>query len=51
MATYFSYSNFEHLEIKEKSVYAMICRTELKKDPNLIQKIDEFFSDNYEYFD
>jgi hypothetical protein len=51
MATYFSYTNFEHIEIKEKSVYMMICRTELDKDENLIRKIENFFSDNYAYFD
>jgi hypothetical protein len=51
MATYFSYVHFEHIEIKEKSAYMMICRTELEKDRDLIQKIEYFFSDNYVYFD
>jgi hypothetical protein len=51
MATYFSYTNFEHIEIKEKSAYVMIRRTELEKDRDLIQKIECFFSDNYDYFD
>jgi hypothetical protein len=51
MATYFSYANFEHIEIKEKSAYMIICRAELEKDRNLIHKIEKFFSDNYDYFD
>jgi hypothetical protein len=51
MATYFSSNHFQHVELKEKSAYMLICKTELRKNLDLIKLISEFFSDNYEYFD
>jgi hypothetical protein len=51
MATYFSINHFQHIEVKEKSAYMLICQKELKNNPGLIRLISEFFSDNYEYFD
>jgi hypothetical protein len=29
----------------------MVRKTELVKDKNLIQKIEDFFTENYDYFD
>jgi hypothetical protein len=51
MATYFSINHFQHIEVKEKSAYMLICQKELKNNPDLIRLISEFFSDNYAYFD
>ena len=51
MLTYFTDIVFYHSEIKEKSTYIMIRRTEMNKKPDIIKNIEEFFSDNYPYFD
>jgi len=51
MVTYFPLSVFDHRENKEKSAYMLVRRTELEKHPDLIQKIEDFFSDNFTYFD
>lgn len=51
MLSYFSFDLFVHKEIKDKSAYVMICRTEFENEPDLIRKIEIFFSDNYDYFD
>ncbi len=50
LLTYFSESEFEHLVIEEKSAYAMFRKTELLKDPELPNKIVDYFTDNYDSF-
>ena len=51
MITYISRTVFEHVENIDKSVYMLIRKSELEKDPDLINKINTYFSDNYYYFD
>ncbi|OAV63633.1 hypothetical protein Barb6_03633 [Bacteroidales bacterium Barb6] len=51
MLSHFSDDVFFHSQSKDKSAYIMARRTELEKNPNLISDIEQFFSDNYEYFD
>jgi hypothetical protein len=51
MATHFPLHIFDHRENKDKSTYMLIRKTELEKDPDLIQNIEHFFADNYVYFD
>jgi hypothetical protein len=51
LLTYFSDDIFQHIQNNHKSTYMMVRKAELDKDKNLIQKIEDFFTDNYEYFD
>lgn len=51
LTTYFSEEIFYHYQIVEQSAYAMIRRTELDSNPQLIEKISTYFSDNYSNFD
>jgi len=51
MITYISRAVFEHVENIDKSAYMLIRKSELEKDPNLIDKINMYFSDTYNNFD
>lgn len=51
LTTYFSEIYFEHYQILEQSAYAMVRRSELEKNPLLIDQISTYFSDNYSNFD
>jgi len=51
LTTYFSEEVFYHYQILEQSAYAMIRRTELDKNPKLVEKLSTYISDNYTYFD
>lgn len=42
---------YVHYIDEAKSTYLIINKGELKKDPELIQKINQYFSDNYSNFD
>ena len=51
MATYFSDKYFEHIELPTKSTYLMINRGRINNDHFLIEKIQDVFSELYDYFD
>lgn len=51
MATYFSNKHFYHKENIEKSAYMLINNDALKANENLISQIEDFFSNQYDYFD
>lgn len=51
MATNFSDKYFEHIELPEKSAYLMVNRVALNNDPELIEKIQQAFVEQYDYFD
>lgn len=51
MATYFSDEKFCHKENVGKSAYMLINKHSLEKEPNLINSIEKFFTDMYDYFD
>lgn len=51
IATYFSDAYFYHKENIEKSAYMLINNTALNNNPNLIEQIEAFFIEQYEYFE
>lgn len=51
MATNFSDKYFLHTELKDKSAYLMVNKIELENNPNLINDIQDAFTEQYEYFD
>jgi hypothetical protein len=51
LTTYFSEEHYLHYQIKEKSAYALVRKTTLENNPNLIKEISTYFSDNYTDFD
>lgn len=51
MLTYFSDSFFQHKVNCEKSAYLLIRKSELARIPSLMEDIENFFTDEYEYFD
>ena len=50
-ATYFSNETFTHKENIDKSTYMLINQSSLKENPNLIDEIESFFTERYDYFD
>ena len=51
ITSYFSQEQFAHYQITEQSAYAMVRKTELEKNPQLMEQISVYFSDNYTNFD
>lgn len=51
LTTYFSEAQYLHYQIVEKSAYALVSREALTANPNLIELISTYFSDNYTNFD
>lgn len=51
VATYFSDRFFFHKENIDKSAYMLINNIALKENPDLIQQIEHFFINQYEYFE
>ncbi|MCD8182780.1 MAG: hypothetical protein LUE99_06500 [Bacteroides sp.] len=51
IATYFSDEHFYHKENIEKSAYMLINNISLNENPNLVEQIESFFIDQYEYFE
>ena len=50
VATYFSDENFYHKENKNKSAYMLINNKTLANNPKLIEDIESFFIEQYDYF-
>lgn len=51
IATYFSDEHFYHKENIEKSAYMLINNISLKENPDLVEQIESFFVEQYEYFE
>ena len=51
LTTYFSEAQYFHYQILEKSAYALISRRVIESNPDIIQEISTYFSDNYSNFD
>ena len=51
LTTYFSEEHYLHYQIIEKSAYALVQKQALNNNPNLINEISTYFSDNYTNFD
>ena len=51
MQTYFNSEEFEHHYNLMKSAYLIICKQQLKDNPNLINDIIEGFKELYPYSD
>lgn len=51
LTTYFSEAHYLHYQILEKSAYALISRRVIESNPDIIQEISTYFSDNYSNFD
>lgn len=51
IATYFSDEYFYHKENVEKSAYMLVNNIALKENPSLVEQIESFFIDQYEYFE
>ena len=51
LTTYFSEEQYLHYQILEKSAYALISRSALNSNPDLIMQVSTYFSDNYSNFD
>lgn len=51
IATYFSDEHFYHKENIEKSAYMLINNISLKENPDLVEQIESFFIEQYEYFE
>jgi hypothetical protein len=51
MVTYFSELHFKHVTNVDKSAYMLIRQTELAKVPDLTEKLETLFTDNYAYFE
>lgn len=50
-STYFSETDFYHYTIEEKNAYALIRRSEICKNPNLVYEVSAYFSEHYTDFD
>lgn len=50
MTTFFSIDSFRHMILENKNAYALLRASEMEKDNHLPEKINTYFSDNYEYF-
>lgn len=51
IATYFSDEHFYHKENIEKSAYMLINNISLKENPDLVEQMESFFIEQYEYFE
>ncbi|WP_241159947.1 hypothetical protein [Parabacteroides sp. ZJ-118] len=51
MATRFTEDVFEHYQIVQKSAYIMVRKSELEKQPQLLQLFTDKFIRLYNYFD
>lgn len=51
IATYFSDKHFYHKENIEKSAYMLINNVSLAENPDLVNQIETFFIEQYEYFE
>ena len=51
LTTYFSEKHYLHFQIIEKSAYALIRKSTIENNPNIIEEISTYFSDNYTNFD
>ena len=51
MLTYFSDRFFQHKANCEKSAYLLIRKSELVNNPHLMDDIESFFTEEYEYFE
>lgn len=51
LTSYFSENKFLHYQIEAQSAYALVRKESLRVNPNLIQDISIYFSDNYTNFD
>ena len=51
LTTYFSEEHFYHYQIIEKSAYALVRRSAIEKNSNLVNDISTYFSDNYTDFE
>lgn len=51
MLTYFSDRFFQHKTNYEKSAYLLIRKSELANNPHLMDDIESFFTEEYEYFE
>lgn len=51
IATYFSDEYFYHKENIDKSAYMLINNISLNENPDLIEQIESFFIEQYEYFE
>lgn len=51
LTTYFSEEQFLHYQIVEKSAYALVRKTTIETNPNIIHDISKYFSTNYTNFD
>lgn len=51
VATKIDNLRFLHIENVEKSAYLLVNRRELDRTPDLMDKIEEEFSDLYDYFE
>lgn len=51
IATYFSDEYFYHKENIDKSAYMLINNISLKENPDLVEQIESFFIEQYDYFD
>lgn len=51
LTTYFSEDVFLHYQIIQQSAYAMVRKSTLVQQPDLIERLSTYFSDNYTLFD
>lgn len=51
LTTYFSEKHYLHFQIIEKSAYVLIRKSTIENNPNIIEEISTYFSDNYTNFD
>lgn len=51
LTTYFSENEFYHYQMKEQSAYALIRRSELDAQPQLLETLNMYFTQHYSNFD
>jgi hypothetical protein len=51
MVTRFSEQHFKHVTNVNKSTYMLIRRSELERMPDLVERLETLFTDNYVYFE
>lgn len=51
MLTYFSDKYFQHKANNDKSAYLLIRKSELIRNPFLMDDIENFFTEEYDYFE
>lgn len=51
MATTFSDRHFEHIEYPQKSAYLLVNKDNLTNNPDLIDRIEKAFIEQYDYFE